>query len=75
MKSFWGGLGSRPIQEHNESSSEPNPVYGGNVFSGFGGGRVLYGTGVKSSATKTARVIYYCAYEAILLRISTSSVP
>ncbi len=32
-----------------ESSSEPNPVYGGIGFSAFGGGGALYGTGVKSS--------------------------
>jgi len=67
LKSLLGGFSSRPIQEHRESSSEPNPVYGGNVFSGFGGDGVLYGTGVKSSTTKTVRLIYCCSDEATLL--------
>lgn len=69
LKSFWGGLGSKLIQEHRESSSEPNPVYGGIGFSAFGGGGALYGTGVKSSIIKTARFICSCSDEATLLRI------
>lgn len=49
LKSFWGGLGSKPMQEQRESSSEPNPLYGGICLPTFGGGGALYGTGIKSS--------------------------
>lgn len=49
LKSFMGGLGSKPMQEQRESSSEPNPWYGGYVLSTFGGGGALYGIGAKSS--------------------------
>lgn len=47
------------MQEHRESSSEPNPVYGGIGFSAFGGDGALYGTGVKSSIIKTAMFIWF----------------
>lgn len=70
LKSFWGGLGSKLMQEHRESSSEPNPVYGGIGFSAFGGDGALYGTGVKSSIIKTAMFIWvFFSDEATLLRI------
>lgn len=49
LKSFWGGLGSNPTQEQRESSSEPNPLYGGISLPTFGGGGALYGIEVKSS--------------------------
>lgn len=58
------------MQEHRESSSEPNPVYGGIGFSAFGGDGALYGTGVKSSIIKTAMFIWvFFSDEATLLRI------
>lgn len=50
LKSFCGGLGSKPWQEHRESSSDPKPLYGGTGLAGLGAGGALYCTGVKSSS-------------------------
>ena len=41
MKSRLGGLGKRPMQEQRESSSEPNPVYGGHSRFMLGAGSPL----------------------------------
>ena len=42
MKSLRGGLGSNPMQEQSESSSEPKPVYGGHSLLPAGKGSPLY---------------------------------
>ena len=52
MKSRFGGFGRRPIQEQRESSSLPQPLYGGHSLDGPLYASDLYDTGVKFSVEK-----------------------
>ena len=57
MKSLCGGLGISPMQEQRESSSDPNPLYGGMGRGIAMGGSALYLMGVKSSAKRKSHLI------------------
>lgn len=52
------------MQEHKESSSEPNPVYGGHSRLPADGGAPLYGTALKSAEGENKR---YCLEKSIVL--------
>lgn len=55
MKSLCGGFGIRPIQEQRESSSDPNPLYGGTGLGTALPLSALYAIGLNSSVEEDLR--------------------